>query len=47
MQNIERKLTIGYKEKFKESVYSNDEVSAVFFSHNPTEGPFIIIPSLD
>jgi len=47
MSNIERKLSIGYAEKFKEATYSNDEVCALFFRWNPTEGPFTIIPSMD
>ena len=47
MKSIERKLFIGYAEKFKESCYKNDEVASLFFSWNPTEGPFIIIPTTD
>ncbi|EGR31206.1 hypothetical protein IMG5_115920 [Ichthyophthirius multifiliis] len=47
MIHIERKLFVGYAEKFKESFYKNDEVAALFFSWNPTEGPFIIIPSMN
>lgn len=47
MKLIERKLSIGYAEKFKEATYNNDEVCALYFSWNPTEGPFIIIPSMD
>lgn len=45
--DIERKLQIENHEKFKESGYFNEEVSALFFKWNPTEGPFIIIPSSD
>lgn len=49
MNIVERKLQIGTKasDKFKESQYSNDDVCALFFYWNPTEGPFILIPSLD
>ena len=47
MEEIERKLQIGFGEKFKEATYSNDEVCALYFNWNPTEGPFVIIPSLD
>lgn len=49
MSIIERKLQIGKKasDKFKESTYSNDDVCALYFHWNPTEGPFILIPSLD
>ena len=36
MEQIERKFQIGYGEKFKESLYSNDEVAALFFFWNPT-----------
>ncbi len=47
MENIERKLQILHGEKFKESSYYSEEVSSLYFNWNPTEGPFIIIPSLD
>lgn len=47
MENIERKLLIATNEKFKQSTYSNEDVAALYFHFNPTEGPFIIIPSLD
>lgn len=46
MDIIERKLQIGYQEKFYESTYSNDDVCALYFYWNPTQGPFCIIPSL-
>jgi calpain, invertebrate len=45
--DIERKLQIDAQEKYKESAYSSEEVSALFFRWNPTEGPFILIPSSD
>ena len=47
MENIERKLQVRNGEKFKESTYFSEEISALYFHFNPTEGPFIIIPSLD
>jgi len=47
MENIERKLQVRTGEKFKECLYINDEIAALYFHFNPTEGPFIIIPSLD
>lgn len=47
MEFIERKLQILNSEKFKESTYYSEEVSSLYFNWNPTEGPFIIIPSLD
>ena len=47
MDSIERKLQIITGEKFKESSYASDEVASLFFKWNPTEGPFIVIPSLD
>jgi len=34
-------------EKFKESTYFSEDIGALYFHFNPTEGPFIIIPSLD
>ncbi|CAD8158986.1 unnamed protein product [Paramecium octaurelia] len=47
MVGIQRKLLIGSNEKFKQSTYFNEDVAALYFHFNPTEGPFIIIPSLD
>ncbi len=47
MENIERKLQIKVQEKFKESTYYSEEIAALYFNFNPTEGPFIIVPSLD
>ena len=47
MENIERKLSIKPQEKFKESTYYSEEIAALYFNFNPTEGPFIIVPSLD
>jgi hypothetical protein len=46
MEKVERKLQIAYAEKFKESAYTNEEVSAFYFYWTPTEGPFCLIPSL-
>ena len=47
MDFIERKLQILQGEKFRESTYFSDEVASLYFNWNPTEGPFVIIPSLD
>lgn len=47
MNDVERKLIIQPNEKFKESMYLSEDMSALFFKWNPTEGPFIIIPSSD
>ena len=47
MEDIERKLFVQPEEKFKESDYSNSDVSALYYNLNPTEGPFIIIPSIE
>ena len=47
MDSIERKLQFNLGEKFKESSYFSDEVAALYFHWNPTEGPFILVPSLD
>jgi len=47
MEYIERKLQVQNGEKFKESTYFSEEIAALYFHYNPTEGPFIIIPSLD
>jgi calpain, invertebrate len=45
--DIERKLLIESHEKYKESGYYSEDVSALFFKWSPTEGPFILIPSSD
>jgi calpain, invertebrate len=45
--DVERKLLIDTHEKFKESVYASEDCSALLFKWNPTEGPFILIPSSD
>ena len=34
-------------EKFTESIYQSDEVAALYKFYNPTEGPFVIIPTMD
>jgi len=47
MTRIERKLNILPNETYKESTYHNEEVAALYFFWNPTEGPFIIIPCLE
>jgi calpain len=47
MDSVERKLYVLSTEKFKESTYSGEETSALFFKWNPTEDPFTIIPTVD
>jgi len=47
MEMIERKLNVLPNEKYLESTFLNEEVAALYFFWNPTEGPFIIIPCLE
>lgn len=47
MQRIQRKLAILPGEKFIESSFCSDEVAALYFFKNPTEGPFIIVPCFE
>jgi len=45
LENMERKLQILPNEWYKESYYMSDEVAAFYAQFQPTEGPFIIVPS--
>jgi hypothetical protein len=45
LQNLERKLQILQGEWFEESYFKNDEVAALYAFYQPTQGPFIIVPS--
>jgi hypothetical protein len=45
LENLERKLQILANEWYKESYYMSDDVAAFYSSFQPTEGPFIVIPS--
>ena len=47
VHDVDRKLLLEPHEKFKESGYSGEECSALLFKWNPTEGPFILVPSSD
>jgi hypothetical protein len=47
MERIERKLNIGFQEPYIESSFGSDDVAALYFFRNPTEGPFIIVPCLE
>ena len=47
MQEIERKLSIGINEPFVQSSFGSEDVSALYFHKNPTEGPFIIVPCME
>lgn len=44
---LERKLQIYPKEFGEESSYGSDESAALYCFLQPTQGPYIIIPSLD
>jgi len=43
--NLERKLQIVAGEWFEETFYKNDDVAAHYAFYQPTQGPFIIVPS--
>ena len=45
LHNLERKLQILNGEWFEESYFKDDEVAALYAFYQPTQGPFIIVPS--
>lgn len=45
LQNLERKLQILNGEWYEESYFKDDEVAALYAFYQPTQGPFIIVPS--
>ena len=46
LMNLERKLQILEGEWHVESSYNSDEVAALYAFYQPTQGPFIIVPSM-
>lgn len=46
LTNLERKLQIQEGEWYEESMFKNDEVAALYSFYQPTQGPFIIVPSM-
>ena len=46
LENLERKLKLLPGEWFEESYYFSDDVAALYAFYQPTQGPFIIIPSM-
>lgn len=49
LMNLERKLQILNGEWFEESMFKaakNDDVAALYAFYQPTQGPFIIVPSI-
>lgn len=44
--NLQRKLQVATGEWFEESYYCSDEVAALYSFYQPTQGPFIIVPSM-
>ena len=46
LMNLERKLQILEGEWFVESSYENDDTAALYAFYQPTQGPFIIVPSM-
>jgi len=45
LSHLERKLQILKGEWFEESYFKNDDVAALYAFYQPTQGPFIIVPS--
>jgi len=46
LENLERKLKLLPGEWFEETYYCSDDVAALYAFYQPTQGPFIIIPSM-
>ena len=46
LENLERKLQILPGEWYEESFYRSDDVAALYAFYQPTQGPFIIVPSM-
>jgi hypothetical protein len=46
LNNMERKLQIQAGEWYEESYYKSDDVAALYSFYQPTQGPFIIVPSM-
>jgi hypothetical protein len=47
LNNMERKLQIQNGEWYEESYYCSDDVAALYAFYQPTQGPFIIVPSMN
>lgn len=47
LTHLERKLQILNGEWFEESFFKNDDVAALYAFYQPTQGPFIIVPSFE
>lgn len=45
-ENLERKLQILPNEWYQETSYKSDDVSALYAFYQPTQGPFIIVPTM-
>lgn len=45
-EHLERKLQILPNEWYQETRYISDDVSALYAFYQPTQGPFIIVPSV-
>lgn len=46
LEKLERKLQIMQNEWHEESSFRHDEVAAMYFHWQPTQGPFMVVPSL-
>lgn len=46
LMNLERKLQILEGEWYVESSYESDDTAALYAFYQPTQGPFIIVPSM-
>ena len=43
---LERKLQILPNEWYEETSYKSDDVAALYSFYQPTQGPFIVVPSM-
>ena len=44
-EHLERKLQILPNEWYQETSYKSDDVAALYAFYQPTQGPFIVVPS--
>jgi hypothetical protein len=46
LDHLERKLQILPNEWYIETMYNNEDVAAIYSYWQPTQGPFLVVPSL-
>ena len=45
-ESLERKLSILPNEWYHETSYKSDDVASMYAFYQPTQGPFIVVPSM-